>query len=452
MADAATVHKHRKLPPAVLKAEALRPRNLRELVSCVRPGVSVPFVLRPRGGNTASTDCNTSPGGLIIDMSGMADIRCIDDQNMTVTTDAGVRLQDLVATLDEEGYEIPGCFDVYRHTVGGAVAAPCFGAGIGEDAASLARQIVSMRVVTAEGELVRIDAGDRRFMPLFRASYGLLGVIAEVTFRIREKRAFSVKYRRLEHEALLNGLSTLAELPIGLRFFIAPHSGRAWLEVMRPADEPQKINRRAWQARDWGDTVAVPALFRSLQKVVPVASLRYRLIDGVSGLSKDLSQSRFLETGSYPIATGHRQGGEQSTTPLYTTWCFPARKAAEVSRAYIRFCQESYARTGYRCDIPAVGFRVAKDASALLSPSLREPMIALQSSSMVQDGWEDFVIDLADFAEQWAGVPVFNQTRAVSAGYAHEAYGKAIRQFISVRRRLDPNNRLLNPFLAQYFS
>ncbi len=452
MADAATLGMAKHLPADIIKAEALRPRTVEELQTCINPGIAVPFALRPRGGNTASTDCNSSPGGLIVDTSALDAIAGINHENKTVTVQAGVRLERLVGILDEQGLELPGCFDLYRHTVGGAVAAPCFGPGVGDDAATLGRQIVSMRVVTANGELIDIRENDQKYMPLFRASYGLLGVIAEVTFRVRPKRAFNVAYRKLDHQTLVNGLSTLAELPIGLRFFLAPHRDRAWLEIMRPADSTEARNVRAWKARDWGETVVLPAIARSLRKIVPLPNLRYRLIDGVSGLSKDLAQNRFLTTGSYSLAAGHRQDGEESSTPLYSTWCFPAASAAEVCKAYVDFCKGEFRSSGYRYDLPAVGFRVARDATALLSPSSDEAMLALQTSSTVEDGWEDFIIDLADFAERWGGIPAFNQSRAVSASYAHTAYGKRLGEFIAVRRRLDPDNRLLNPFLAQYFS
>ncbi|MEM1173741.1 MAG: FAD-binding oxidoreductase [Pseudomonadota bacterium] len=452
MTDAATVQKIRRAHPEILKAEALRPRTIDELRSCIDPGITVPFPLRPRGGNTASTDCNSSPSGLIIDMSALDRIVSVDVENSTVTAEAGVRLETLVAELDKMDLEIPGCFDLYRHTVGGAVAAPCIGPGIGEDAATLGKQIDSMRVVTPGGKLIDVRANDPKSMPLFRASYGLLGVIAEVTFRIRPKRAFNVAYRKLDHSSLLKGLDTLVGLPVGLRFFIAPHRDRAWLELMRPADEIANVSERAWRARDFGETVVLPALFRSIQRVVPMKNLKYRLIDGVSGLSKDLGQNRFLKTGSYALAASHRQHGDESSTPQYSTWCFPASKASDVVAAYIEFTKAMYRHSGYRCDLPAVGFRVARDATALLSPARAEPMLALKVSSTVADGWEDFVIDLADFGERWGGIPMFNQTRAVSTGYAQSSYGASLRAFASIRRRMDPDNRLLNPFLAQYFS
>jgi len=101
--------------------------------------------------------------------------------------------------------------------------------------------------------------------------------------------------------------------------------------------------------------------------------------------------------------------------------------------------------------MPAVGYYVCQDRSAYLSPSFDEPMIALQTSSTQANGWEDFVIDLADFAEHWAGVPLFSQTRSLRADYARQAYGARLDFFRRVRRQLDPEDRFLTPFMAQYF-
>jgi hypothetical protein len=101
--------------------------------------------------------------------------------------------------------------------------------------------------------------------------------------------------------------------------------------------------------------------------------------------------------------------------------------------------------------MPAIGYYVHQDRSALLSPSFDEPMIALQTSSTQVKGWEDFVIDLADFAEHWAGVPLFNQTRSLRADYARQVYGARLAFFRKIRRQLDTEDRLLTPFMAQYF-
>ncbi len=101
--------------------------------------------------------------------------------------------------------------------------------------------------------------------------------------------------------------------------------------------------------------------------------------------------------------------------------------------------------------MPTVGYRVSRDRSAVLSPSFDETMIALRAVSTQTKGWENFAIDFADFARHWGGSPVFNQTREVDLSYAKEIFGARLEYFRKVRRQIDPDQRMMNPFLSQYF-
>ena len=60
--------------------------------------------------------------------------------------------------------------------------------------------------------------------------------------------------------------------------------------------------------------------------------------------------------------------------------------------------------------------------------------------------------DLAQFAENWGGTPLFSQSRSATADYAKPLYANRLEFFRKIRRQIDPHGRLLNPFLAQYFS
>ncbi|MDH3554194.1 MAG: hypothetical protein OER22_16400, partial [Gammaproteobacteria bacterium] len=108
------------------------------------------------------------------------------------------------------------------------------------------------------------------------------------------------------------------------------------------------------------------------------------------------------------------------------------------------------AASHYRCDMPAVGFRLCRDTSSLLSPSFDESMIAITTASTQPDGWEDFVIDLAEFAEKWGGLPLISQSRALRANHVIQSYGNRLDFFRRMRRQLDPENRFLSPFMAQF--
>ena len=78
-------------------------------------------------------------------------------------------------------------------------------------------------------------------------------------------------------------------------------------------------------------------------------------------------------------------------------------------------------------------------------------MVALNVVSTQRKGWEDFVIDLGLFAENWGGTPLFSHSRALRAEYARDLYGNRLAFFRKIRNQLDPHGRLLNPFLSQCF-
>ena len=429
----------------------LQPTSLHDLTRCLNPGVRVPFPLRPRGGGAGSTDCNTSSSGVVIDLTRLDRIIHIDTYDHTVTAQAGVRLRDLVAALAEQGLELGGCYDVLGRTLGGAVAAPCFGPGIGSEATCLSSHVIGLKLVTASGKVMSIAANQARLLHALRDSYGMLGVIFEVTLRVRPVVTFAVTHRRVPIDKFCSIVDTLATSSVGLKFYLMPYRNRVYVDLRRHCSDTGTAHGAPWKLKDWGESTVLPQVFKSLSRVVPLPSVRYRLIDGISEATKGLVNNRLVTNGTNAAAAAQRGNPACSRPARYSTWCFPAAEASIVIRAYAEFCRTTFARTRYRCDLPAVGYRIEKHAGSLLSPAHDETMIALQTSSTQARGWEDFVIDLAEFAEQWGGIPIFSQSRSVRADHAWQAYANRIDLFRGIRRKLDPENRLLNPFLAQYF-
>ena len=46
---------------------------------------------------------------------------------------------------------------------------------------------------------------------------------------------------------------------------------------------------------------------------------------------------------------------------------------------------------------------------------------------------------------------LFNQTLEVPAGYPQQVFGSRLNFFRKIRRHFDPENRMMNPYLSQYF-
>ena len=425
--------------------------NLRELKRLMNPAARTPTPIRPVGARSACTSCNSTPSGTVISIDAMDKILNIDTFNNTVTAQAGIRIYRLAEELAEHGLELVGAHDLAGRTLGGAIAAPSMGPGIGKRSACLSSRVLSAKLVTPSGKLMKVSGGQQNLLGAVRSSYGLLGVIVEATLRVQPIANFTVSHRKLTIDDFCSVVDTLSNNDVGFKFYLLPYRDRVYLDLRRYSESAGHTYKTPWKIKDWGESTVLPGLFKSFNRLLPLHSVRYQVIDTVSEATQGIVNGRFVTTGNNTLAGSARRNFSRARNLLYTTWCFPASDFSVVARAYRQFCRQSYENSRYRCDMPAVGYYVYQDRSAFLSPSFDEPMIALQTSSTQANGWEDFVIDLADFAEHWAGVPLFSQTRSLRADYARQAYGARLNFFRRVRRQLDPEDRFLTPFMAQYF-
>lgn len=439
-------HRLRKVTGPV----TLEPANLNDLRHVLDPAAGTPLPLRPQGAGTASTDCNASESGTTLKTTGLDQIANIDSYNHTVTVQAGVKLETLARELAEHGLELCGGYDLQGRTVGGAISAPCYGPSIGNDGGYFASYVQSMKFVRADGELLKIAPEQNNLLGAFRNSYGLLGILYEATIRVRPIRTFTVSHRRITIDKFASVIDALANGEVGLKFYLMPYRDRVYLDLRRYEADPGNAYKAPWKLKDWGESTVLPQIFKSLNRVVPMQGLRYRMIDRVSEAAQDLVNSRFVKSGTNATCqpNKHRHAGARGC--YYSTWAFPAADFSMVVKAYRDFCESTYAACRYRCDMPAAGFRLCQDNSSLLSPSFDESMIALTTASTQAQGWDDFVIDLAEFAEKWGGMPLFSQSRAFRSNHAIQTYTNRLDFFRRMRRQLDPENRLLSPFMAQF--
>ena len=440
------------LPPS--RPGAFAPSNLARLMRCLDKDARVALPLRPRGARTANTDCNVTNSGSIVDTTGLNRIIQIDTYKHEVTAEAGVRLGTLIAALAEDGLELIGNFDQTQRTLGGAIASPCLGPGIGGQASMLSTQVTGLKAVLANGKVMTIANTQKHLLSAFRLSYGMLGVIYEVTMNVRPITTFTASHRSMDIDTFAEVSDQLTRGNVGLKFYLMPYRNHVYLDLRHYANNNGKNSGSSfhvpWKIKDWGESTVLPSVFKSLGRVLPIASIRYSLIDTISATTHGLVNSRLVNKGNNVAASGRHRRTKPNNL-LYSTWCFPASDFSIIVKAYARFCRETFATTAYRCDLPATGYRIARDNSALLSPSFDEPLIALQTTSTQKRGWDDFVLDLSEFAENWGGTPIFNQTVATRPGYVAQTYAGRMEFFRKIRRQLDPENRLLNPYLARHF-
>jgi hypothetical protein len=383
-------------------------------------------------------------------MTDFDDIVNIDAYNDTVIVQAGVRIGKLIKALAAHGLELAGAHDLLDRTVGGAIAGGCIGPTIADGGGIFATQVTSLKAVTPTGQLLHVTQDKANLLNAFRLSYGMLGIIYEVTLRVRPISPFDAVHRRCTIAQFATLADRIATSNVGVKFFFMPFRDRVYLELRRFSSEARGSRKMAWQLKDWGESTVLPHVFKSLNRIVPVPGVRYRIIDEISRVTQGIVNNKLVTSGSNSTAHGAMASASTGTIN-YSTWLFPATDFSIVAQTYTEFCKKTHQVSGFRCDLPTTGFRITRDRSALLSPSFDEPMFALRAMSTQSEGWDDFVIDFSDFARDWGGSPFFNQSRGLEPDYAMQVFGSRMSFFAKIRRRADPDNRLMNPFLSQYF-
>lgn len=119
--------------------------------------------------------------GVLVSTAGLTSIGPIDADRQIVTIESGVRYADLCPWLHERGWALHNLPSLPHVTVAGAVATGTHGSG--SASGGLATSVVAVELVTADGELRRIESGDPGFEGAV-VSIGALGILARLDLSI----------------------------------------------------------------------------------------------------------------------------------------------------------------------------------------------------------------------------------------------------------------------------
>ena len=226
-----------------------RPTTVEELCQTVARRVDEGHAIYPRGGATA-LDFGGIPGkpGVAVDLRGLDRVIDYPAADMTITVEAGITLDGLRSVIADQGQRLaveapePG-----RATLGGIYATNTsgprrFGLGRPRD------QIIGVKYVDAEGNLIKgggrvvKNVAGYDLPKLLTGSMGTLGIIAELTLKVRPKPEASslawVRFRRLaDATQAIERLNTSGTRPVAIELLNAPAARRAGRADELPVEE-----------------------------------------------------------------------------------------------------------------------------------------------------------------------------------------------------------------------
>ncbi|KAJ5819260.1 hypothetical protein N7474_004851 [Penicillium riverlandense] len=184
----------------------IRPRSIPEIQQlitlarrCRRRLVTV--------GSAHSPSDLTCTSSWLVNLDDFNSVLSIDPVTHSVTVEAGIRLSELGARLEEHGLTLDNLGSIDSQSIAGVIATGTHGSSLRHGL--LSECIEALSLVLANGQLVRCSATNNP--ALFRAalvSLGALGIIVEVTFKARPTFNIAWRQERLSLSKVLDEWST----------------------------------------------------------------------------------------------------------------------------------------------------------------------------------------------------------------------------------------------------
>ena len=137
---------------------------------------------------------------------------------------------------------------------------------------------------------------------------------------------------------------------------------------------------------------------------------------------------------------------------LFSMWAFREGGFFDILEEYCNFCIAYEAKTGYRCDLPSVGYAIGRDVEALLSYCWEGATLSIDPASTGGPEWEAFLKVYNQFCSDRRGVPLFNQTPFLTREQVRKAFGVRLQQFAARRKAADPKDRMLDTYFRELLS
>jgi hypothetical protein len=430
--------------------QLVRPETVEELQDILRQSDRYPSPVRAVGSYHSLTPCASSTGTMV-DMKGLKKVVRIDVKKMTFTAQAGLEIIEASRLLRKRKLQFVLNIEIGNLTLGSAACCHTKDALDAVEFGQIASYVTAMKWVTPSGELEEASEDDHpELLRLMRSSYGLAGIVYEVTLRIKPLEIVKFDYEILP----------VADLtPSHVSKVIAANQCMVcWTladsVVFQTRNHATKL-RHEWlaESREFGWNFLGAFAGRVSRHLtfggppeLEDAGFRvelgfYRLISKVGGFTlydpdKTVDYTRTPEIARY----------------AFTFWAFPRKDWVANVKAYVQFRDDHFRRTGFRCNLPCGSYFIRKDHSSLLSYTHGGDILSLDPIHAPGrkdiDAWHRFLREFNEWSAARGGIPLLNQSPFVTREQVMAAYGDRWKQHSDWVRSVDPQRRMVNEFFG----
>ncbi|WP_284619566.1 D-arabinono-1,4-lactone oxidase [Aquabacterium humicola] len=366
--------------------------------------------------------------GTVLALDHFAGLRRVDAGAGLASVGAGTRLSLVSQALHDQGLALQNLPDIDVQTLAGACATGTHGTGASLPA--LHAQLDALTLVTARGERLTCSRSERpELFAAAQVSLGALGVISEMTLRVRPRFVLKRRVWLRPIAALLDEAPALAAKHRHFECYLLPFTGVGAVIVHDEVNEApaprghsadEDVLKDLKRLRDWAGRF--PKLRRWLAAKLIDLDQREEATDWSWKLLSTVRPTLFNESEAHVP----REAGLA---------CLRDALAAIERHDEAFFPLE---------------FRYIRGDDAWLSPFHRRDSCSIAVHAAADEPWQYLVKDVGQVFRKHGGRPHWGKLHDRSAAELAALYPRW-RDFQALRRELDPQGRLLNPYLRRLF-
>lgn len=431
------------------------PETVGEIQAILKDKARYPSPVRAMGSHHSLTPCAASDG-TVVNMARMTRVLGIDERAGTITAEAGLQYIDAANVLRQKKLQFLLNIEIGNLTLGSAACCHTKDGLDGKEFGQVSSYVTAVKWVNPAGELE--EASEEKHSDLLRkvrSSYGLCGIIYEVTLRVKAIEGAQFAYLPRPVDELTGAeVERIIDGADGLVCWTVART--ACFQTKKQIGDPGLLAKLHAGSRRhlWNNTAAF--ISRAIAKYL-------------DGPLETLAQDQAFKLTRMLFFTLEATGGLQLLDPdktidyrhtseparyAFTFWAFPRREWLAVLRAYLDFADDHQKKYGFRCNMPLGSYFVRKDDSSLLSYSADGDVFSIDPIHAPSDqaAWDRFLREFNEFAAERGGIPLFNQSPFITRAQCEQAYGQRWTEFGEWIRTVDPDRRMLNPFFRDLLS
>jgi len=351
-----------------------------------------------------------------------------------VTLGAGTKLHQLPALLEPLGLALTNMGDIDRQTIAGAISTGTHGTGLGFG--GIATQVRGVTLVTAAGEVLRVDAATNpELLPAVALSLGALGVLTDVTIEcVPTFLLHAVERPEPTDTVLQEWLQRSAETD-HFEFYVWPHTTTALTKsnTRLPGDAPRHplTTLASW----FDDEFMANGVY---QAIVATGSVAPAVIPPINRLAVKLSGNReFTDVSSSVFVTNRTVRFREMEYAL------PIEAVPDAVRAIQKLITDRRWRVSFPIEVRSA----AADSLLLSTASGRATGYVAVHRYWREDPGEYFrEVEAIMLAHD--GRPHWGKLHNRHAESLSDTY-PGFNEFLAVRERLDPGRVFANNHLRQ---